>query len=628
MRGPEEWRWPAYFLPGMSQRIWFPALTLLLTIGLTYMFRQRWSERQSMFVPVFFFAAAVLIQLGFLYLEHAQILITLFQRTVSASSGGFFNVAATINDSTSLNDLLRHFPERMAQFKAIHPRTHPPGLLLLFWGATQLLAQWPVFTELFSQLVRPAICQDIGLAPLNNAVLASALVQMSVPLWGALTVFPFYGLARRLFNRQVAYWATLLLILTPSMVLWATRWNQLYTFIAAATVYLVYRGLTENKWHWLFVAGIMGSFATFFSLTNLALVAIVPVYVILFHLLFTTEKARQLRPLIRHLLWFIAGLSTLWLIYALVYGVTFGQIVRGGLAVHGELNRSYALWVGYNLYDFFLFLGWPVAVALLIGLGRMVHLVIRPAEQGGKTVLPSGIVYWPVMAFWLILLPLDLSGIVRGEVARLWMFLVPLALWAALPVLASWSPRWIWGMIGFQAAALILLGVNLRPVETGFAYFAPRLVDTTVPTITHPVAAAFGADQTIEFHGYSLTPETLHPGETLEITLYWQMHGETYSAYPYTIFVHLVDMAGVPQAQHDGQPQEGALPCSCWQKEEMIADTHRLVLPDTLAPGTYSLRVGLYRLDLLLAGDPNHRLPVVGAGQPGDYVQLGVVEVK
>ncbi len=114
-------------------------------------------------------------------------------------------------------------------------------------------------------------------------------------------------------------------------------------------------------------------------------------------------------------------------------------------------------------------------------------------------------------------------------------------------------------------------------------------------------------------------PAYAHPGDVIPITLYWQATGTIHA--PYTVFIHLVDAQGHILAQADAQPHNhlGAYPMNHWDPGEIVQDVHPLSLPPDIPPGTYTLRVGLYRLDTLA------RVPLT---QGGDSVELGHLEVR
>ncbi|NOZ28174.1 MAG: DUF2723 domain-containing protein [Chloroflexi bacterium] len=98
------------------------------------------------------------------------------------------------------------------------------------------------------------------------------------------------------------------------------------------------------------------------------------------------------------------------------------------------------------------------------------------------------------------------------------------------------------------------------------------------------------------------TPDP-QPGQPLELTLYWEPKRSLER--DYTSFVHLLAGNGEKIGQHDAPPGGMYYPTSLWQPGEVLRDRHSIPLPDTLPPGPYSLRIGLYAgPDLVPLGDP------------------------
>jgi hypothetical protein len=101
----------------------------------------------------------------------------------------------------------------------------------------------------------------------------------------------------------------------------------------------------------------------------------------------------------------------------------------------------------------------------------------------------------------------------------------------------------------------------------------------------------------IRLLGYDLDSTDLTPGATLILRFYWQAVEPPTS--DYNVFVHLVaeDDPGTILAQYDGVPSRSSLrPTSTWHDldEPFISRDFPLVAPDTLQPGAYRLRFGLY----------------------------------
>jgi hypothetical protein len=116
----------------------------------------------------------------------------------------------------------------------------------------------------------------------------------------------------------------------------------------------------------------------------------------------------------------------------------------------------------------------------------------------------------------------------------------------------------------------------------------------------------------IRLSGVDLPAPTLHVGHTLTYTLHWQ----AMAAIPknYTVFTHLLDAAGNLAAQQDSPPWQGRYPTSWWDPGEIILDPYTLPLPPNLAPGLYTLRVGLYE------PETGRRLPLKNGG--ADFVDF------
>ncbi len=106
--------------------------------------------------------------------------------------------------------------------------------------------------------------------------------------------------------------------------------------------------------------------------------------------------------------------------------------------------------------------------------------------------------------------------------------------------------------------------------------------------------------------GYDLAADTVAPGETVGLTLYWECLQTP--AKEYKVFTHLLDGAGQIQGQRDSIPDNGAAPTSGWMVGDVLADRYEIPVQAT-ATGELQIAIGLY--DPLL-GD---RLPLYREGQ-------------
>lgn len=141
----------------------------------------------------------------------------------------------------------------------------------------------------------------------------------------------------------------------------------------------------------------------------------------------------------------------------------------------------------------------------------------------------------------------------------------------------------------------------------------PVLADAdALPGATH---INFG-DQ-LALVGFKLDRRTLRPGETVQVTLWWEALAPM--AQDYVVFVHLLLPPDAVWAQQDQMPQAGAARTSTWQVGERIEDAHRLTLPPEAPAGVYRIEVGVYDKDTFA------RLPV---GFSDQGVVLAQVKVE
>lgn len=140
-----------------------------------------------------------------------------------------------------------------------------------------------------------------------------------------------------------------------------------------------------------------------------------------------------------------------------------------------------------------------------------------------------------------------------------------------------------------------------------------RVGDVNAANIAHAASARVG--EAVTFLGWSGTPSVAR-GQSLALDLFWR--GERELRDEYTVFVHLVDANGQVVADADAPPSSGLYPTNRWRANEIVRDRHVLKIPSDLAPGNYSLAIGMY-------------LPATGARLPigtSDQLVLTQVTIK
>ena len=149
---------------------------------------------------------------------------------------------------------------------------------------------------------------------------------------------------------------------------------------------------------------------------------------------------------------------------------------------------------------------------------------------------------------------------------------------------------------------------------------APRAQAGLIPTEAVPLHVRFGAG--IELAAYTLDRQELHPGEILNVTLYWKALSSVNT--DYTVFVHVLGQHELVAAQQDAYPCLGACPTRGWKPGDVVSDAHMLALPVTaFTPDQAQLEVGLYERTT------GQRLTATSAqGQSlGDNVRFGALNL-
>jgi hypothetical protein len=141
-------------------------------------------------------------------------------------------------------------------------------------------------------------------------------------------------------------------------------------------------------------------------------------------------------------------------------------------------------------------------------------------------------------------------------------------------------------------------------------YVTPAEFETVVP-----YGVQFGDHITLE--AAALSSESVRIGDVLQVQLMWNTNKRLETRYK--VFVQLLDEKGVLVAQRDSEPGGGKALTTDWQAGQTITDNHALAIPTTLAPGTYTLIMGLYD-----AQDGTRRLPV----NDSDALTMGTIQIK
>lgn len=168
-------------------------------------------------------------------------------------------------------------------------------------------------------------------------------------------------------------------------------------------------------------------------------------------------------------------------------------------------------------------------------------------------------------------------------------------------------------------------GDRMVPAGTGIEPATDRVLLGQVELLSppgevpNPVHADFAGRLTLL--GYTVSERSLAPGETTEVTLYWQTPDDL--SEEYAVSVQVIDPVTLTKAaQLDALPQP---PTSEWPPGETITETRALTVFEDVPPSRYRLMVRVYP-----EGAPGEPLRVRGeaGAQSEDFVWLSWMQVE
>ncbi|NKQ36574.1 MAG: hypothetical protein HF973_13280 [Chloroflexi bacterium] len=177
------------------------------------------------------------------------------------------------------------------------------------------------------------------------------------------------------------------------------------------------------------------------------------------------------------------------------------------------------------------------------------------------------------------------------------------------------------------APADLALNVGLYDYETGERLALPDGRDlvmldvvrlTAVPGQTpNPVSVNF--EKGVELVGYELEPRRAAAGDTLDLTLYWQLNQPLPE--DYTFFAQVVDEDTTRWAS-----QDLPVPTATWETGQVIPVPMTLILSEETPPGVYPIIIGLYTRTE--DGSFARLQRITDDGRPtDDFLQLTLVRV-
>lgn len=458
--------------------------------------------------------------------------------------------------------------------------------------------------------VNAAIHGSIETFPYQGTSLAMHLVRFLSVLMGAATVTSTYGIAQTLFPEQqsLAVGAALINATIPQFLFLSGVVNNdnLVIALSALSLWVMVKILQEGNTRRRSL--ILGATLGLALISKGSALQLLPLagYAILF-----ARGERSVRASLVYLAWMLVPALVLsgwwfarnWVLYADPLGL---QLF---LSTHPPFEGSdFTQWSTWRFFlqkmhtSFWAQFGWmnillePVIYRLLQGwyILVLIGLVLRGVRYThSRKTAPHPTAFmllWLSIGAawaWVISYSITLGGF--GWQGR---YLFP-----ALPAFSVLSALGLsrlvpqrWATLGAAVIALGILAVGCPWRYIMPTYPRPMLSRWQVILIPHRLRAVFGEE--FDLLGYAVEPEIASPGETINLTLYWQ--ARRVPANDYTVFVHLVNENGAMYGQHDSSPQEGSLPTTSWWYGDVVRDVHPVTIAPDAPPGDYTFRVGWY----------------------------------
>lgn len=450
--------------------------------------------------------------------------------------------------------------------------------------------------------------------PYRGMVLAVHVVRWLSVLMGACTVYLTYLLARELLvgrpGLPLAAAAAVAFIPQFAFISGAVTNDNLIILLSTLALWLLFHILRGQASMRTFVA--LGLTLGCAALTKLSGAGLLPLAALI--LVIHALRERSWRALWREGA-VVFGLAALiagwwyvrnWWLYGEPTGLNRMLEIVGrrnpsvdGWQLIGELEGlRISFWALFGWFNIPL-PGWIYQVLDGVTLAAFLGLAVGVLRQ------PRG--RWPSEVWWLLLpsawLTLLFAGLARWThltPATQGRLLFPAISAVAILLVLGWS-QWMpktWRPAGW---AVLLVPLFVLSLLSPFLFIAPSyahpplLSPEQVPAQARLPAPQYHRLQSnlLRLIGAQVSPDTVHPGESVEVVLYW----EALRPIPLdlTLFIHLLGRGLQQEGGLDTYPGWGNYPTRLWQPGQVIQDRYLVpVLLDAVAPTRLLVDVGFY----------------------------------
>ncbi len=416
LRGPApyfpDWRWTYQFTNTLT-KLWFPLVVfagiLFYTNNLEKKSEQNLRKHEKKYL-LLLLILSFLFQISVIYYSRAGLGVFL-HRIITPGISGYFSTSLPIKN---ISVFLSLYQQNVGSYP-MYARFHPPGSILIFYFFEQIIRLFPSIDFVTYITIRHTDVNTIWNSLLPYQKIAGLSSGFLISFLSGLTIIPLYYLSKLIYSTKTAIRAGILFILIPSVTLFLPLNDCFFPLFSAVSLFFFLKGIKEKNKIDIGISGIILFLGVFFTLTSLSL--LFAFFII--YLLSARKKNLKIIYFLPVVLYFSFGFLLLPILFYFIYHFNSITVMQTLLAYHNHVqsSRNNPLWLIYNYYDFFVFIGLPLAVLFFIMLKDELQKIYF--RQKIDTLFIS---------FCLMTIIIDIMGTTNAEVGRIWLPFFPLIL--------------------------------------------------------------------------------------------------------------------------------------------------------------------------------------------------------
>lgn len=476
---PGEWTWERYAeLPSLGSALTL-SLTGLVVLGVILLGARR-IRRAGRLALTAWLTTLVLATFAWLWVVQEEVPNPLLRLSKAGwvlyypGPSGYFTEAK--RSSGNRANFLRNYTATLAKGDVLHQGTHPPGLIVAYWGlmdvsqgsaiagvadGTQpesVASALDVIGELTARAPTPLVEADGRVL-----WLAMLLVQISV----ALCVVPLYALLGTRHDAETSWWAASLWAGVPAVAIFLPKSDALLAFTGLlgllCWVYALRSSSVTGRILAAIATGLVFWLGLCISLATLP-VGIAATVLTVWDVVSSPagERGSRLRRVTVPVAVALSVLLGAIGLVALTTGMNLFEVwswnFRNHAAFYAKFDRTWWKWLLVNPVELGVAAGLPLAILASLGLRLGPEVSSNPTPDAPPcpgSGLPFALVVTG-LALWI-------SGKNAGEAARLWIFLMP----------------WLCLLAGNTLARAIARGERALPVLAVICQLACSAILTT-----------------------------------------------------------------------------------------------------------------------------------------------------